>query len=65
MRENAALASKLGRSLLECMEVLSIVLERGVHVYAVKSNWRLDTSIHTKIVAMALSIAAAIEREVI
>lgn len=47
------------------MEVLSIVLERGVHVYAVKSNWRLDTSIHTKIVAMALSIAAAIEREVI
>lgn len=57
--------SRLGRSMLECMEVLSIALERGVHVYAVKGNWRLDTSIQSKIVAMAFSMAAEIERELI
>ena len=57
--------SRLGRSMLECMEVLSIALERGVHVYAIKGHWRLDTSIQSKIVAMAFSMAAEIERELI
>jgi DNA invertase Pin-like site-specific DNA recombinase len=47
------------------MEVLSIAMEREVHVYSVKGNWRLDTSIQSKIVAMAFSMAAEIERELI
>lgn len=36
-----------------------------MHVYAVKGSWRLDTSIQSKIVAMAFSMAAEIERELI
>jgi DNA invertase Pin-like site-specific DNA recombinase len=57
--------SRLGRSMLECIEVLSIAMEKGVRVYAVKGNWRLDDSIQSKIVAMAFAMAAEIERELI
>ena len=57
--------SRLGRSMLECMEVLSITIAKGIHVYALKGNWKLDDSIQSKIVAMAFSMAAEIERELI
>jgi len=57
--------SRLGRSMLECMEILSVSLQKGVHVYAVKGNWKLDNSIQSKIIAMAFSMAAEIERDLI
>ena len=57
--------SRLGRSMLECMEILSVSLEKGVHVYAVKGNWKLDNSIQSKIIAMAFSMAAEIDRDLI
>jgi len=57
--------SRLGRSMLECMEILSITLERGINVYAVKGNWQLDQTIQSKIIAMAFSMAAEIERDLI
>jgi DNA invertase Pin-like site-specific DNA recombinase len=57
--------SRLGRSMLECMEILSIALQKGIRVYAVKGNWHLDQSIQSKIIAMAFSMAAEIERELI
>jgi DNA invertase Pin-like site-specific DNA recombinase len=57
--------SRLGRSMLECMEILSIALQKGIRVYAVKGNWHLDQSMQSKIMAMAFSMAAEIERELI
>ena len=57
--------SRLGRSMLECMEILSIASQKRVNIYAVKGNWRLDNSIQSKIVAMAFSMAAEIERDLI
>jgi len=36
--------SRLGRSMLECMEILSIALQKGIRVYAVKGHWHLDQS---------------------
>lgn len=57
--------SRLGRSMLECMEILSVAVEKGVRVYAVKGNWSLDNSIQSKIVAMAFSMASEIERDLI
>ena len=57
--------SRLGRSMLECMEVLSYALEWGLKVYAIKGNWKLDDSLQSKIVAMAFSIASEIERDLI
>jgi DNA invertase Pin-like site-specific DNA recombinase len=57
--------SRLGRSMLECIEILSIATEKGLHIFAVKGNWRLDGSIQSKIIAMAFAIAAEIERDLI
>lgn len=57
--------SRLGRSMLECMEILSVAVEKGVRIYAVKDNWSLDSSIQSKIVAMAFSMASEIERDLI
>lgn len=57
--------SRLGRSMLECMEMLSIAIQKGVSIYSVKGNWQLDHSIQSKIVAMAFSMAAEIERDLI
>jgi DNA invertase Pin-like site-specific DNA recombinase len=57
--------SRLGRSMLECMEILSIATNNGINIYAVKGNWQLDQSIQSKIIAMAFSMAAEIERDLI
>lgn len=57
--------SRLGRSILECMEILSYALERKINIYAIKGNWQLDESLQSKIIAMALSIAAEIEKDLI
>jgi DNA invertase Pin-like site-specific DNA recombinase len=57
--------SRLGRSMLECMEILSIATQKGIRIFAVKGNWQLDGSLQSKIVAMAFSIAAEIERDLI
>lgn len=57
--------SRLGRSMLEIMEILGRLLERGAHVYAVKGNWRLDNGIQSKIIAVVMAMAAEIERELI
>ena len=57
--------SRLGRSMLECMEILSIATDKKINIYAVKGNWQLDGSIQSKIIAMAFSMAAEIERDLI
>ena len=57
--------SRLGRSMLEIMEMLSILKDKEVNVYAVKGNWELNGSLQSKIMAMAFSIASEIERDLI
>ena len=51
--------------MLECMEILSIASQKGIIVYAVKSNWQLENNIQSKIVAMVFSMASEIERDLI
>ena len=53
--------SRLGRSMLECMEILSIATERGIHIYAIKGQWMLDNTLQSKIIAMAFSMAFEID----
>ena len=57
--------SRLGRSMLEIMELLSVSIQKGINIYALKGNWQLNNSIQSKIVAMAYSLAAEIERDLI
>jgi DNA invertase Pin-like site-specific DNA recombinase len=57
--------SRLGRSMLEIMELLSILLRSGVELHVVKSNQVLKDDLQSKVFAMAFSIASEIERELI
>jgi DNA invertase Pin-like site-specific DNA recombinase len=57
--------SRLGRSMLECMEILSIATQQGINIYAVKGDWQLTNTIQSKIIAMAFSMASEIERDLI
>ena len=57
--------SRLGRSMLEIMEILSIAKNKGINVYAVKGNWTLNGTLESKIVGMVFAMAAEIERELI
>jgi DNA invertase Pin-like site-specific DNA recombinase len=57
--------SRLGRSMLECMEMLSIATQKGINLHAVKGEWQLDGSMHSTIIAMAFAMAAEIERDLI
>jgi hypothetical protein len=51
--------------MLECMEVLSVAAQKRINIYSVKGAWRLDQSIQSKIIALAFSMAAEIERDLI
>jgi DNA invertase Pin-like site-specific DNA recombinase len=57
--------SRLGRSMLECMEIISIAVDKGIRIYTVKGNWQLDNTIQSKVMAMVFSMAAEIERDLI
>ena len=57
--------SRLGRSMLECMEILSIANQKRIYIYAVKGNWHLDDTLQSKVMAMVFSMASEIERDLI
>ena len=57
--------SRLGRSMLEIMEILSIATSKKIRVYAVKGEWELADNMQSKIMAMVFSIAAEIEHDLI
>ncbi len=57
--------SRLGRSMLDIMEILKIAKDKEINVYAVKGNWTLNGTIESKIVGMVFAMAAEIERDLI
>jgi DNA invertase Pin-like site-specific DNA recombinase len=57
--------SRLGRSILEIFELISILLRNGVEVHVVKGNNILKDDIQSKVFTFAFSLGAEIERELI
>lgn len=57
--------SRLARSTLQVLEILTEAAERGLVVHVVKSNLIMDGSMQSKIIATVLGLAAEIEREFI
>ena len=57
--------SRLGRSMLEIMEILSVAKEKEISIFAIKGNWELNGTIQSKLIAMCFSMAAEIERDLI
>lgn len=57
--------SRLGRSMLEIFEVISIILRNGAEARVVKSNIIIKDDIHSKVFTFAFSLASEIERDLI
>lgn len=57
--------SRLGRSLMEVMSVLHLLMEKEVKVYTVKERYELGNNISSKVLAFAFSLSAEIERSMI
>jgi putative DNA-invertase from lambdoid prophage Rac len=57
--------SRLGRSLMEVMSILNMLLEKQVKVFATKGNYNLGNDIPSKVLAFAFSLGAEIERDLI
>ena len=57
--------SRLGRSMLEIMEILSIAKQKEICIFDMKNGWELNGSIQSKVLAMAFNIASEIERDLI
>lgn len=57
--------SRLGRSLLDIMEMLSIAKRKGISIYDVKNKTELNGSFQAEIMATIFGIAAQIERDLI
>lgn len=51
--------------MLECMEIISMAIDKGIKIYTVKGGWQLDDTIQSKGMAMVFSMAAEIERDLI
>jgi DNA invertase Pin-like site-specific DNA recombinase len=57
--------SRLGRSMLEIMEIILFAIDKEIKMYTVKGNWQLNDTIQSKIMAMVFAMAAEIERDLI
>ena len=58
--------SRLGRSLIEVLEVLNILSKKDVAVYSVKENFKLNGSdMQSKVMRTMLALFAEIERDLI
>ncbi|MDR0454351.1 MAG: recombinase family protein [Deferribacteraceae bacterium] len=57
--------SRLGRSMLEVFEVISILLRKNVQIHILKGNIVLKDDIQSKVYTFAFSLASEIERDLI
>ncbi|NEQ78552.1 MAG: recombinase family protein [Okeania sp. SIO2C9] len=57
--------SRMARSTLQVLEMLSCSMERGISIHIAKQQMVLDTSMPSRIVVTVLGLAAEIERELI
>lgn len=57
--------SRLGRSMLMIMGILSLCMEKGVVVRTIKDGFTLGDNIQSKVLAFAFGLVAEIERQLI
>lgn len=54
--------SRLGRSLMMILNVLQLLLDKGVRVIAIKEGYELGDNIQSKVLAFAFGLSAELER---
>lgn len=57
--------SRIGRKLVDVLEVIKRCTEKGVKIYTVKDRYTLEDSIQSKVLVTVMGLAAEIERDLI
>lgn len=57
--------SRLGRSLIMIFQILDILMNKKVSVFAIKENYELGNNIQSQVLAFAFGLSAQIERDLI
>ncbi len=57
--------SRLGRSVMEVMSILNVLMNKKVKVISIKEGYELGDTLDSKILAFAFSLSADIERKMI
>lgn len=57
--------SRLSRTLLEIMSMMSGLIKKGVSLYSTKDNFSFDDSINSKVLLFAFGLVAELERNLI
>lgn len=57
--------SRMGRSMIEILEIIQIARAAGACIYAVKGGWELADNIQSKIISSVLAMMAEVERDLI
>lgn len=57
--------SRLGRNLLDVMEILNYCIKRKISIYSIKEKFEMTDNINSKVLAFAFSLSAEIERQLI
>jgi len=61
----AAEISRLGRSMMEVMQILETCLNKNCQVWTIKENYKLGNDIQSKVLAFSFGLAGEIERQLI
>jgi len=57
--------SRLGRSMIMILDVLQLLLDKGVKTIAIKEGYELGDNIQSKVLAFAFGLSAEIERQLL
>ncbi|MBD2705304.1 master DNA invertase Mpi family serine-type recombinase [Spirosoma sp. BT702] len=57
--------SRLGRNLMQIMQILHFCMQRDVMIYTAKERYELGNNINSKVLAFAFGLSAEIERNLI
>jgi DNA invertase Pin-like site-specific DNA recombinase len=57
--------SRLGRNILEIMEILEVCLKKECQVWTIKENYKLGVDIPSKVLAVVFGLVAEFERNLI
>jgi DNA invertase Pin-like site-specific DNA recombinase len=57
--------SRLGRNILEIMEILEVCLKKECQVWTIKENYKLGVDIPSKVLAVVFGLVAEFERSLI
>jgi DNA invertase Pin-like site-specific DNA recombinase len=57
--------SRLGRSMLEILEIISVAKRKEINIHAVKNGWTLNGGLQSNVLLMVFAMASEIERDLI